>query len=116
MTAQGRWRRAYEVCRPWIVRELRPYLSLAPGLVAYGILRIVFAHVVGNQGFVTPSGSPDKGLVVFALVMLVTRTAVLVIVPLIVTYRIVRRLFELGQDRRDRTRTDDAPAASPPAL
>lgn len=80
--------------RAW--RELRPYVALVPVLVAYGILRVVFAHVVGSQGFVTPSGSPGKGLVTFALVMLVTRIAVLVIVPLVITYRIVRRLFERG--------------------
>jgi len=80
-------------------RELKPYASLVPGLVAYGILRVVFAHVVGSQGFVTPSGSPGKGLVAFALVMLVTRIAVLVIVPLVITYRIVRRLFEFGRGR-----------------
>ena len=76
-----------------IWRELKPFASLAPGLVAYGILRVVFSHVVGSSGFATPEGALNTGLAAFALVMLVMRITVLVLVPLIVTYRIVRRLF-----------------------
>jgi len=94
--------------RARIWRELKPFASLVPGLVAYGILRVVFSHVVGSGGFATPEGVPSTGLAVFALVMLVMRLAVLVLVPLIVTYRIVRRLFALG----DRS---PAPPPSPPA-
>jgi hypothetical protein len=71
---------------------LGPYLALVPGLVAYGVLRVVFAHVVGSQGFVTPSGSPNKALAAFALVMLVMRITVIVGVPLVVTYRLVVQL------------------------
>jgi len=83
-----------------IARELRPYAALAAGLLAYGILRVVFAHVAGSEGFATPAGLLDKRLAVFTLVMLVMRITVIVLVPLIVTYRIVRRLFELGEHRR----------------
>jgi hypothetical protein len=51
-------------------RELRPHLSIVYALVAYGILRVVFAHVVGTGGFATPS-SLDKGPAAFAPMMLV---------------------------------------------
>jgi hypothetical protein len=81
------------------------------GLVAYGILRVVFAHVVGAGGFATP-GSLDKGLAAFALVMLVMRITVLVGVPLVVTYRIVQRLFRIGRGDGD-ARCDVAGSASP---
>jgi hypothetical protein len=94
MTASGhpRW--------SWIRRELRPFWVLAAGLVVYGILRLVFAGVVGGGGLVTPSGSVDGGLALLGLVMLVMRFAVLAIVPLVVTYRVVWRLFALGRARR----------------
>lgn len=86
-----------EARRTRIWRELKAFMLPASGLLAYGILRVVFSHVVGSGGFATPEGVPDKGLAVFVLVMLVMRLAVLVLVPLIVTYRLVRRLFARGQ-------------------
>ena len=114
MTAAPRWPRARRVWRAtwaWITRELRPHLSIAYALVAYGILRVVFTHVVGTGGFATP-GSLDKGLAVFALVMLVMRITILVGVPLVVTYRIVHRLFRIGRGAPDGARTGEPPEVS----
>jgi hypothetical protein len=62
-----------------------------PGLAAYGVLRVVFEHVVGTGGFATP-GSLDQGLAAFAFVMVVLRLTVLVGVPMLVTYRLACRL------------------------
>ena len=100
MTAGG-WRRS----RIW--REARPFVMVALGVAAYGLLRVVFVHVVGSQGFVTPSGSPGMGLVAFAVVMLVMRITVLVAVPLIITYRVVQRL--LGRERPRDTPAEAGP-------
>jgi hypothetical protein len=79
----------------WVAarRELMPFRSLAAALIAYAILRVVYAHVVGIQGFTTDDGSLDRGLAAFALVMLVLRITILVAVPLIVTYRVIERLL-----------------------
>ena len=96
-------------CQPsWssIRRELKPFWMLVLGVFVYGILCIVFSRVVGSGGLVTPSSSIDNGLAVFTLVMLVMRITVLVVVPLVVTYRVVRRLFTLVHRRKPRT--DDA--------
>jgi hypothetical protein len=87
MSASSSWRRS----RAW--RELKPFLSLVLPLVAYAVLRIVFARVVGTSGFLNPSGSISKGLAVFGFVVLVVRITVLVGVPLILTYRLVQRLL-----------------------
>jgi hypothetical protein len=112
VSTESGWRR---LRRSVIWRELQPYASLVIGLVAYGILRVVFAHVMGSNGLVTPSGAPSKALAVFGLVMLVMRLTVLVVVPLVVTYRLVCRLFALGQRRGGGARTDDdAPTQQPP--
>lgn len=92
-------------------RELRPYRSIVSALVVYGVVRLVFAHVVGSGGFATP-GSLDKGLAAFALVVLVMRITILVGVPLVVTYRIVHRLFALGRDGDGGAHTDEPAEAS----
>jgi hypothetical protein len=86
--------------RSRIWREVRPFVAPMVALAAYAILRELFARVLGSQGFVTPSGSPGSALVAFALFVLVMRITVLVAVPLIVTYRVVRRL--LAPASRDR--------------
>lgn len=104
------WRCAFRALRAWMSRELGPYRSIVSALVVYGVLRIVFAHVVGSGGFATP-GSLDRGLAAFALVMLVMRITILVGVPLVVTYRLVHRLFALARRRDGRARPDEAPAA-----
>jgi hypothetical protein len=90
VTEVPRWRRS----RAW--RELRPYAGLALGLAGYAILRVVFAHVAGSRGVVTPSGSASQGLVALAVVMLAARLAVLFLVPLLLVYRLVRRLAPRG--------------------
>jgi hypothetical protein len=109
--AAPRWPRAGRAWA-WIARELRPHLSIVYALVAYSVLRVVFVHVVGTGGFATP-GSLDKGLAAFALVILVMRITVLVGVPLVVTYRIVQRLFRIGRGDPGGARTDDAVPAPP---
>jgi hypothetical protein len=81
--------------RSRIWREVKPFVAPMLPVVVYAILREVFAHVAGSQGLVTPSGSPGTGLVVLAVILLVMRITMLVVVPLIVTYRVVRRLVAL---------------------
>ena len=82
--------------RTRIWRELRPFLAPVLSVVGYGVLRAVFLHMIGSGGFATPEGVLDRGLAGFGLVVLVMRLAVLVLVPLIVTYRLVRRLLAPG--------------------
>jgi hypothetical protein len=83
------WRRARARC--W--RELAASRTLISGLICYGVLRVIYAHIVGSHGLLTPSGGIDSGAAIFSIVMLVMRMAILVIVPFAVTYKLVRRLI-----------------------
>lgn len=87
--------------RPRGWRAMRPWLGLIAGLAAYAALRAVLVHAIGSQGLVTPSGAPGKAVAALALALLVMRVTVLVAVPLIATYRVVRWLLARASGPRD---------------
>jgi hypothetical protein len=97
--------------RSRIWREVKPFVAPMLLVAVYAIVREVFAQVAGSQGFVTPSGSPGTGLVAFAVILLVMRITMLVAVPLIVTYRVIRRLVALVSSGGDGAATGDGASA-----
>ena len=77
--------------RTGVWREVRPFVGAAAVIAVYAILRVVHAAVAGSRGVLTPSGALDGTLVALGGALLVTRMAVLIVVPFVVVYRIAMR-------------------------
>lgn len=78
--------------RVW--RELRPFVGPALVVLAYVLLRVMHAAVAGGQGVLTPSGSLDSGLAALALATFLLRILAVLVVPFVVVYRLVLRVFQ----------------------
>jgi hypothetical protein len=86
-------------------RWVRPWWSLAAGLVLYGIVRWLFVHATGSRGLLTPGQPFDRWLAGLALAALVLRVTVLVAVPAVIAYRVAEALLRRLVERSRRLRT-----------
>ena len=66
----------------------RVVVRVAIVLLAYVVLRIIYSRVAGGRGLMSPSGNIDMTLVAAGLALWVTRTALIVVLPLHVMYRL----------------------------
>jgi hypothetical protein len=75
-----------------IWQALRPLHWLAALVIAYAIAHLVLGRISAHRGILTPDGDVDRGYAMFAIAVLGLRILVVVLVPIVVTYRIVMRL------------------------
>jgi uncharacterized membrane protein len=85
--------------RTRIWRELRPFLAPAIAVVLYAILLLVHATVAGDRGVITPSGALDATLIAVTVATFAMRMVVLILVPFVVTYRLVLRALRVRTGR-----------------
>ena len=75
-------------------RALWPLAVLALIVAGYAIARAAFLGAAGSEGLVTPSGSPDGGVIALGVALLVMRITAFAGVPGIAAYVVVRRLVD----------------------
>ncbi len=100
--------------RVW--RELRPFRWIIALAIVYGIAHVVLAQISAHRGILAPDGDVDRGYAAFAIAMLGFRIALVVLAPMVVTYRLAMRLSaQLDRHpadqaaRVDEQRDEDAP-------
>jgi hypothetical protein len=81
--------------RARIWREVRPFLGCFAVIAIYAIVRAVFVAAADGDGLLTPTAGVDVTLVVLALATFVLRIGVLVVVPWLVVYGVILRLYRV---------------------
>jgi len=74
-----------------ISREVRPHASLVVTVAAYWCVKAIFFLLTSHVGLITPSGSPNLGVVVCGAIVVGLRLWVLFVVPAILVFRLGRR-------------------------
>jgi hypothetical protein len=85
---------------PPLRRLARRSVWLTVFLVAFGLLRFLFAQASKTRGLVTPSGSVDTVFLVFGIVVLGLRFAALFVIPFLAVEGLLRALLEELSRRR----------------
>jgi hypothetical protein len=75
-----------------IFRGARPQASLFVTIAAYWFMKATFFLLTDHVGLISPSGSPNRGVIVCGAIVVGLRVWVLFVVPAILVYQLGRRV------------------------